>query len=492
MISGDAPRVLFVTPECAPLAQVGGLGDVSAALPPALRAVGTDARVLMPGYRRVLASLHALEPIARFSALEPPREAVLLEGRLPTGVPVYVLDHAPLYDRDGDPYQDVLRRDWPDNALRFALLSHVAAQLGGADSPLAWQPHVVHLNDWPAGLAAAYLHYMPQRRAASVFTAHNLAFQGNFDAGLRSGLALPPESYAPEGLEFYGQVSFLKAGLFFADAITTVSPTYSREFQTEPFGAGMHGVLQKRRGVLHGILNGIDTAVWDPATDPHLPVRYSRDTLDAKRHVKRALQQRLSLPVAPQDVPLIGMVGRLTHQKGIDLVLEAVPHLAEMAQLALVGAGAPEHEDALCGVAARFPQRIGVVIGFDEALAHLIEGGADMFLMPSRFEPCGLNQMYSQRYGTPPIAHATGGLADTIVDCTPATLAAGTATGFLFTAPRVDALQEAIARACAVYRASDAWHRLQRNGMARDFSWAGPARAYAALYRSLVRQRARG
>lgn len=481
-------RVLFVTPECAPLAKVGGLGDVSAALPVALREAGVDARLLIPGYPGVIASLASRRPSARMRAFEPPLELQLLEDRLPTGVPLYAIEHAPLYDRAGDPYQNPQREDWTDNALRFGVLCRVAATLGGAESPLAWRPHVVHLNDWPGGLAAAYLHYSRTPRAATLFTAHNLAFQGNYDPELRARLALPPESYAPEGLEFHGQLSFLKAGLHYADALSTVSPTYAREIRTEPFGAGMHGLLEKRREVLHGILNGIDTEAWNPATDPYLPVHYSAARLEGKREVKRALQARLGLPPAPEGEPLLGLVGRLTHQKGIDLVIDIAGEIAGLAQLAILGVGAPQHEDALRTLATRFPERIAVVIGFDEALAHLIEGGADLFLMPSRFEPCGLNQMYSARYGTPPVAHATGGLVDTIVDCTNATLAQETATGFLFDQPTPAALRAAIGRALAVYRTPSAWRALQRSGMTRDFSWAGPARQYAALYRRLARR----
>jgi len=485
-VSGAALRVLFVTAECAPLVKVGGLADVSAALPAALRARGVEVRMLLPGYPDALAAAGDARLVAELSVFEPPLRSRLLESRLASGVPLYLIDHPALYARGGGPYSDERGNDWHDNARRFGLLSRVAAVLGSAESPLEWRPQIVHANDWPAALAPAYLHYAGERRPASIVTVHNLAFQGNFDPGVLASLDLPPASFRPEGLEFHGRLSFLKAGLHYADALTTVSPNYAREIQTEAYGAGLHGLLHRRRGVLHGILNGIDTAAWDPANDRALPCHYSRDALANKARVKRALQARLHLAATREDVPLFGMVGRLTHQKGIDLLIEAAPELATLGQLALLGTGQRAHENALRALAARYPGRIAVAIGFDDAAAHLIEAGADLFLMPSRFEPCGLNQMYSQRYGTPPVARATGGLVDTIVDCTPETLAAGRASGFLFEPPSTAALIAAVRRARAVYQVPESWRALQRNGMARNFSWAAPARQYAALYRRLA------
>jgi starch synthase len=314
-------------------------------------------------------------------------------------------------------------------------------------------------------------------------TVHNLAFHGSFAPELVAALGLPPETYAIEGLEFYGRMSFLKAGLYYSDAITTVSPTYARQIQTTDYGSGMDGLLRARSGALTGICNGIDTAVWNPATDPLIERRYGLRTLNLKRANKEALQRRMRLPVEP-DVPLLGIVTRYTHQKGSDLVAAAMPGLADApVQLAALGSGERAHEEALRTLAAQRPESIAAAVGFDEGLAHLIEAGADMFLMPSRFEPCGLNQMYSQRYGTPPVARATGGLADTIVDCTPDTLAAGTATGFLFAEPAAEELAAAVRRAIGVYRERDSWRSLQRNGMSRDFGWAGPAGKYAEIYR---------
>jgi starch synthase len=345
----------------------------------------------------------------------------------------------------------------------------------------------VHLNDWPAALAAAYLRYGHEPRSTSIVTIHNLAFQGNFEPGVLRHLQLPAESYATEGLEFHGRVSFLKAGLHYAEAITTVSPTYAQEIQHEATGAGMHGILRHRSRSLSGILNGIDTNEWDPAADPLLPAHYGAETLARKADVKRALASRLGLTAMSPAVPLLGFVGRLTHQKGADLLVAAAPDLLAMGTgLVVLGSGMQDQENTLRALAGRYPGMVSVVIGFDEPLAHLIEGGADLFIMPSRFEPCGLNQMYSQRYGTPPVAHATGGLVDTIVDGTEQTLAARTATGFLFREPSARALIAAVERALAVYRNPDRWRSLQRSGMARDFSWTRPARQYAALYRQLV------
>ena len=459
-------QVLFVTPECAPLVKTGGLGDVSAALPAALRALGVEVKVLLPGYREVLAAAR--------SATE---QAVLGAGvRLLEWEGFLVLDCPRLFVRDGGPYQDLAGRDWTDNALRFGLLSQVAARLGAARSPLGWRPDVVHCNDWPAALAPALLRE-DSGRAASVMTVHNLAFQGLFDATFAGRLGLAPALFGIDGVEFHGRLSFLKGGLAFADAITTVSPSYAREIQTEAFGCGLEGLLRRRAEVLTGILNGIDVSEWDPASDTRIAARYDSDSLDRKASNKRALQKCLGLEEDSQ-IPLLGTVGRLTHQKGADLLAAAAPELAAApAQLAVLGTGAREYEEALLHLAARSPGRLAVRIGFDEDLAHLIEAGADAFLMPSRFEPCGLNQMYSQRYGTPPVACATGGLADTVIDGE---------TGFLFERAESGALVAAARRALATWRDGPRWRALQQAAMARDFSWDASARRYADLYRRVA------
>jgi len=456
-------RVLFVTPECAPLTKTGGLGDVSAALPAALRAVGNDVRVLLPRYREIDPA--GAEERARLHLLG--TEVRLLEKG------DYLLIDAPsLYDREGTPYQDGAGGDWPDNWLRFGVLSRAAALLASDASPLEWRPEILHCHDWPTALAPVYLHFQP-RRAGAVMTVHNLAYQGIYDASLLDRLELPPAVFSIEGLEFYGRLSFLKGGLVYGDAITTVSPSYAREIQTEEFGCGLDGVLRERRGVLRGIVNGIDTEVWNPMSDGLIAEPYSWTSLDKKAGNKSALQRRLNL-AEDSGAPLLGTVCRFAHQKGIDLLCAAADELLALGtQICALGRGEREYETALMALAARHPGRVGVAIGFNEELAHLIEAGADMFLMPSRFEPCGLNQMYSQRYGTPPIARATGGLVDTIADGE---------TGFLFEPAESAALVAAVRRALEVCRDARRWRELQRRGMTRDFSWSGPARQYADLY----------
>jgi len=456
-------RLLFVTPECAPLTKTGGLGDVSAALPAALRAQGIDVRVLLPAYQGV--SLPQARECASLRLLQ-------MEARLLEAGEYLLLDCPALYARPGGPYQDAQGADWPDNALRFGMLSRAAALLVAAGSPLEWRPEIVHCNDWPTALAPVYLHF-ERSRAASVMTVHNLAFQGLFDAGLLERLELPSATFAVEGLEFYGKLSFLKGGLVYADAITTVSPTYAREIQTEEFGCGLDGVLRERRGALRGILNGIDAEIWNPMSDPRIAERYSWSSLEKKAANKLALQRRMNLP-EDAAAPLLGAVCRFTHQKGVDLLAGAAEELVALgAQLCMLGRGERELEAALAALAARHPASVAVAIGFNEDLAHLIEAGADLFLMPSRFEPCGLNQMYSQRYGTPPVARATGGLVDTIADGE---------TGFLFERAEAAALVAALKRALVVYGDTRRWRELQRRGMAREFSWSAPARQYADLY----------
>jgi len=488
VMSSESLRVLFATPECAPWVKTGGLGDVSAALPAALEARGLDVRVLLPAYRPVLAAtaahrreLASVPASARFPA------ARLFEAPLPSGVPAWLIDCPALYDRDGGPYQDpATDGDWPDNALRFAALARVAALLAGESSPAGWRPQVLHCNDWQTALAPAYRRFAGGAGAAAVVCIHNLAFQGLFPPETAGAIELAPAVYSIDGAEFYGRLSFLKAGLAYADAITTVSPTYAQEIQREPLGFGLQGLLAARSGELHGILNGIDEGVWNPAIDPLIACRYDVEHVAAKPENKLALQERLGLP-ADRDVPLLGFVGRLTEQKGVDLIAAAGPRItAGGAQLAVLGAGERALEEALQALARAHPRSVAVRVGFDERLAHLIEAGADAFLMPSRFEPCGLNQMYSQRYGTPPVAHATGGLNDSVVDCTPATLADGTATGFLFREPTADALASAVERALSAHRDAATWQALQRNGMARNFGWGASAARYVELYRSLV------
>ena len=462
-------KVLFATPECAPFARTGGLGDVSAALPAALRAMGIDARVLLPAYQELdSAPCTELEIIGRPVRLQ--------ESRLPSGVPLYLLDCPELFRRDGGPYQDAQGADWPDNALRFGVFSKAAALLSGGASPLDWRPDVLQCNDWPAALAPVFASLEPGH-ARTLLTIHNLAFQGNFDAQWLERLGLPKSFLSMDRLEFHGRMSFLKGGIVCADALNTVSPRYAREIQGEEMGCGMDGLLRRRAAHLCGILNGIDTSAWDPASDRFIAARYDAASLERKSANKAALQRRLNLEPDAR-VLLLGSVGRMTHQKGSDLLAAAAAELlAGPAQLAVLGAGERDIERALTALAARHPGRMAVKIGFDDELAHLIEAGADLFLMPSRYEPCGLNQLYSQRYGTPPVARATGGLADTIEDG---------ATGFLFERAEPAALLDAVRRAAALWREPQRWALVQRAAMARDFSWAAAARRYADLYRQLA------
>jgi starch synthase len=461
------PSILFATPECVPLVKTGGLGDVSAALPQALRALGADARVLLPGYRAVLSHDPAAREIASFTASGV--GVRLLESQLPNDAP-------PLFTRGGGPYQDDMGDDWSDNALRFGVLSQVAAILGGPESPLAWRPDVVHCNDWPTALAPLYLYFTPKPRAASLITIHNLAFQGVFPYEDITALGLPRESLGIDGVEFYGQASFLKAALIFADAINTVSPTYAQEIQTPELGFGLDGVLRMRANRLSGVLNGIDVSLWNPATDPWIPAQYDAASVEKKRASKEKLQQRFELK-GGDDVPLFATVARLTHQKGIDVIAEAMRAIVALpANVIVVGAGDRDLAQRMRDLRNALPGSVGTYIGFDESLAHLVEAGADIFLMPSRFEPCGMNQMYSQRYGTPPIAHATGGLVDTI-DAT---------TGFLFEPATSPALIEAARRAAALFRDKKKWRQMQLKGMGRDFSWEPAAGEYLKLYEKLV------
>jgi starch synthase len=479
-------KVLFATSEAAPLVKTGGLADVSGALPAALRRQGVDIRMLLPGYGAALGWVEGRAQVVADFALPPFPPARLLASELPSGVPLYVLDCPELFARAGGPYQQSGGEDWPDNDIRFGLLSRVAAALAHATSPLEWRPDVLHCNDWQTGLAPAYLAFMPGPRARTVMTIHNLAYQGIFPSTAVPRVGLPWESFKVDGVEFYDNLSFLKAGLFHADRLTTVSPTYAREIQHEPLGFGLQGLLSWRSKDLVGILNGIDTTVWDPATDELIPRRYKSATLARKTDNKRALQERMGLD-ASSATPLLGVVSRFTYQKGLDLLVGAAERMVKLpVQLAVLGSGDAPLESAFRELASRHAGTVAVQVGFDEPLSHLIEAGVDLFLMPSRYEPSGLNQMYSQRYGTPVVARATGGLIDTVIECRPDTLAAGTATGFLFDEPTPDALHAAVQRAVATYHDRRVWRQLQRHGMDRDYSWDASARSYAELYRSVA------
>ncbi|MDP2827513.1 MAG: glycogen synthase GlgA [Sulfuricellaceae bacterium] len=479
-------KLLFVTPEITPIIKTGGLADVSAALPTALQERGVDVRVLIPGYTHVMEALPHKRHVTELMNTGAHGEVHLLEATLPDGVTLLIIDHPQSYERDGGPYIDHNGHDWVDNAQRFGLLSKVGAILGGSLSPLDWHPDIVQCNDWQSALTPAYLHFSPGPNPATVMTIHNMAFQGVFPPVLTTQLGLPASSFGVNGVEYHGQLSFLKAGLYYANHITTVSPTYAEEIQQEPLGFGMQGLLAERYLDLTGIINGIDKHEWNPASDPHLPHPYSADDLSGKAANKAALQHKLGLEVNP-DIPLLGIISRLTHQKGLDLLPSIAPALLAMpVQIVILGSGSSELETAFILLAQKSPNQVAAVIGFNEGLSHQIEAGADIFLMPSRFEPCGLNQMYSQCYGTPPIVHATGGLADTVVDATPENIANGSATGFVFKHATAHRLQECIERAISAWHDKEIWQKIQQNGMRRDFSWNRSAAEYMALYENLL------
>jgi starch synthase len=479
-------QVLFVSSEITPLIKTGGLADVSAALPAALLGLGVDIRVLIPGYPQVTKALPNLKFVTRITGLQGFPDVNLLSGGLPSGLPLWIIDCPEMYSRGGSAYQDEHGIDWFDNAQRFGLLSKIAALLGSANTPLDWHPDVVHCNDWQSGLTPAYLHFSYDA-APCVMTVHNLAFQGIFPPQLTAELGLPMTCFHPEGVEYYGNLSFLKAGLVYADHITTVSPTYAKEIQTDALGFGLQGLLMHRNAILTGILNGVDPADWNPATDTHLARQYDIKNIKDKQVNKRELQQRMGLNIDP-DIPLFGLVSRFTHQKGLDMVLEIAPHLIAMpAQLVMLGAGEAGMQRTALELSHQYSGQISTYVGFDEGLSHLIEAGADIFLMPSRFEPCGLNQMYSQRYGTPPVVHATGGLVDSVINSTKATLANGTASGFVFgNGLGTLGLMAAAQRAATAFLDKKVWRSLQTNGMSKDFGWDKSAAAYLEIYQRLT------
>ncbi|WP_019589211.1 MULTISPECIES: glycogen synthase GlgA [unclassified Thioalkalivibrio] len=479
-------RILFATSEVYGLVKTGGLADVSASLPVALRRRRQDARLILPAYPEAVQRLR--RPVTHPGPEDAPWQ--LIEGHLPgTRMPVYLVDWPEYFQRAGNPYTASNDQDWPDNAQRFAGFARAVARVAADDAGLNWTPEIVHGNDWQCGLLPIYLREACGTRdaPASVFTIHNLAYQGLFPAETATALGLPAELWHPDGVEFHQQLSFMKAGLMFSDAITTVSPTYAREIQQPEHGMGLDGVLRARANVFHGILNGVDYRAWDPAHDPHIAAAYGPDDLSGKATCKAALQRRLGLAEDP-DIPLLGHVGRMVEQKGMDLLLAVAAPLAEAGriQLALVGSGQTDLEHAAGALSRAHPGRVGVHIGYDEPLAHQIEAGADLFAMPSRFEPCGLNQLYSLRYGTPPVVHATGGLADTVVDATPEALEDDRATGFTFTPDSIPALGDALERALALYhaRADGRWEQLMRTGMQQNFDWQVAAGAYLELYRA--------
>jgi starch synthase len=456
-------KLLSVASEIYPLVKTGGLADVTGALPAALTAEGVAARSLIPGYPSVLGKLDGAEVVQTFADMQG-GTAHLLASQT-EGLDLLVLDAPHLYARPGNPYVAPDRRDWPDNAFRFAALAEVAMRIGQGLLP-GFVPDIVHAHDWQAALAAALLHYAGGRRPGTVVTVHNLAFPGLFPAHLLAAIGLPPEAFAIDGVEYHGAISYLKAGLQFADRITTVSPTYAREILNPEAGMGFDGLLRARGAALSGILNGIDVTVWNPADDARLAAPYTAQTLGVRAGNKAALQRRLGLE-DKADALSFGVVSRLSQQKGLDLLLAVLPTLlGHGAQLALLGS--------------------------DESLAHLIQAGADALLVPSRFEPCGLTQLCALRYGAIPVVARVGGLADSVIDANAMALASEVATGVQFAPVDVENLDAAIGRTAELYANHEAWLRMQRNGMTTDVSWRKPAQRYAALYREIIAARAGG
>lgn len=476
-------KILAVVSEIYPLVKTGGLADVAGALPGALAPEDVAVTTLVPGYPAVKAALKRAAVVHTFPNLFG-HAARLLKAQA-RGLDLLVLDAPHLYDRPGNPYVDADGKDWIDNPLRFAALSRVAADLGHGLVP-ALKPDVIHAHDWQAGLAAAYLHYSDRPRVPTVMTVHNLAFQGQYGRDLLPALGLPARAYAIDGVEYYGTIGFLKAGLQLSDRVTTVSPTYAAEIRTPEGGMGLDGLLRSRGGAVSGILNGIDTGVWNPAADPMIAAPYDLAHLSARAANKRALQQKLGLDPDP-NAPIFGVVSRLSWQKGLDLLLDRLPAIvAGGGQLAMLGSGEPGLAGGFAHATVAHGGRVGMVNGYDEALAHLIQAGSDVILVPSRFEPCGLTQLCALRYGALPLVARVGGLTDTVIDANEVALAAGTGTGIQFNPVTGDAFESALNRTFDLWRDRPAWKKLQKNAMKSDVSWTRPAAAYARLYRALV------
>lgn len=480
-------RVLFCASEVYPLIKTGGLADVAGSLPRALQNLKHDVRIVLPAYQSVLAGLKT-RPSLRFQTRIGEYLVGILQTTLPgTRVPVWLVDCPPLFDRPGNPYLNKQGHDWPDNAQRFGLYNQVIVRLANNDFGMDWQPQLVHCNDWQTGLVPALLNEQTLR-PATVFTIHNLAYQGTFDRAAFEQLQLPEHLWHYEQLEYHDGFAFIKGGLVFADRISTVSPNYANEIQTPAFGHGLDGLLKRRAASLSGIINGIDERVWNPGTDKLIAQTYNRQQIKKKFINKQALQAHFKL-AAQDDVMLLGLISRLAEQKGIDLLLDILPELLDTkVQLLILGRGDKANEQALLKAAKKWPGKLGVHIGYDENLAHLIEAGIDAFLMPSRFEPCGLNQMYSQRYGSLPIVAPVGGLSDTVIDASDENLQQSTATGFVMPAVSAKALLQTIERAGLLYRDRTAWVKLQRTAMQADFSWANSAAAYSELYGLALKQ----
>ena len=501
--------VLFVTSEAQPLIKTGGLADVSGSLPVALKNLRCNIRIMLPAYPSVLKKLGKPKTIARIQIPGLPGDVELIEDILPrtaaskANVKLILVKYASAYDRPGNPYLDEKGEPWPDNAERFALLSRAAVQVALGQAGIKWRPDVVHCNDWQTGLVPALLHDEADR-PATVFTIHNLAYQGLYPRETFDTLALPNHLWSPFALEFYDRLSFIKGGLVFADRFNTVSPRYAEEIQTSEFGYGLEGLLQHRQAASSGIINGIDTNEWDPENDPHISKQYGLKTLSNKKHNKTALQKRFNLP-ENENVLLLGFIGRLVEQKGVDLIIDTIKRCkGQPIQFAILGSGDKKLEAMLRTIASSTAEQVGVHIGYDESLAHQVEAGIDAFLMPSRFEPCGLNQLYSLRYGSSPIVSNVGGLSDSVIGYEGGKKNSKqkskekkgqkktkdmNATGIKLSSVSADSLYEAVQLASQLYNKPRIWNKMIRNGMSQSFSWQDSAKQYLKLYKAATQQR---
>ncbi|WP_417514482.1 glycogen synthase GlgA [Marinobacter sp.] len=476
-------RVLFATSEVYPLVKTGGLADVSASLPEALCRLEYDVHILLPGYPAAMEAARSEHALKKASIQVGEYGVSIWQTRLPgSAVTLWLVDCPALFDRPGNPYQNSKGEDWWDNAQRYELFCRVAAQIALGQAGIHWTPDIVHCNDWQTGLIPVFLE-RHQRRPGTVFTIHNLAYQGLFPQEIFRALALPDSLWNMHELEFHGQLSFIKGGLVFADRITTVSPGYAREIQTPEYGYGLDGLLQHRRDRLSGILNGIDTRVWNPEDDPCQDFHYSRDSLENKLLCKARLQEQLGL--APGNAPLLGFIGRMVEQKGLDWLVAGMPSLLKLGcQFALLGSGETRYEEPLKALAQQWPDQVSLTLGYDEVLSHRITAGCDLFVMPSRFEPCGLNQMYSLRYGTLPVVHSVGGLKNTVFD--PSDVGLDEANGFSFQEPTARSFLSAIERALEYRDNQRAWRRMQHNAMSGEYSWRLRAKSYGDLYQQVL------
>jgi starch synthase len=475
-------EVLSVTSEIYPLIKTGGLADVAGALPGALASSGVSMRTLVPGYPSIVSKMTEGREVAHFGDLFGVTGR-LIAGRV-AGLDLIVLDAPSLYDRPGNPYMGPEGWDWPDNWKRFAALSWVASELG-LGLVDGYRPSLIHAHDWQAGLVPAYVKFGPSSTLKTVMTVHNMAFQGNFGADIFGQLRLPPHAFSVYGVEYYGGVGYLKAGLECADVVTTVSPTYAAEIRTPDFGMGMNTLLNNRANTVFGVLNGIDMDAWNPANDPALVQNFSANTIQNRVHNKRAVQEAFGLE--PLDGPLFSVVSRLTGQKGIDLLTLNIDYIVSLGgQVAVLGSGETHLENAIREATQRHPGKVGLVTGYNEKLSHLVQGGSDVILVPSRFEPCGLTQLYALRYGSIPLVSRVGGLNDTVIDANSAAMLADVATGIQFAPPTSEALGDAIRRTFALYADDKTWKKMQRRGMKSDVSWETSAARYAQIYASLT------